>query len=80
MSCTEVLPKSTLDASGERFSTDSVLCLKPEGVMTSRFFDKIDNGKELFKLVFEACSSDSHVVCKTAEEVKVWLNSVYIKH
>ena len=47
--------------------------------MTSKFFDKIDNGKELFKFVFEACSSDSHVVCKTAEEVKVWLNSVYMQ-
>ena len=45
---------------------------------TSKFFDKIDNGKAFFKFVFEACSSDGHVVCKTAEEVRVWLDSVFM--
>ena len=56
ISCSEVLPKETIDSSsseGKVFGKDGfTLCLNPAGIQTSKFHDKLIGGPESFRIAF----------------------------
>ena len=60
ISCSEVLPKETIDSSsseGKVFGRDGfTLCLNPAGIRTSKFHDKLIGGPESFRISFEECN------------------------